>query len=53
MLDAVRSFIDEDITACERIQRGLASPTYDVGPLALTHEAPITRFHEHVLAALR
>jgi len=53
LLDAVRSFIDEDIAACERIQRGLASPTFDVGPLAQTHEAPITEFHEHLLAALR
>jgi choline monooxygenase len=52
LLAAAHSFIDEDIHACERIQAGLASPAFAVGPLAAVHEAPITRFHEHVLAEL-
>lgn len=52
LLDAVRSFIDEDIVACERVQAAVASPWFSVGPLAETHEAPITAFHEHLLAAL-
>jgi len=53
LLAAARSFIDEDIDACERIQQGLSSPTFEVGPLAQEHEAPITEFHENVLAMLR
>ena len=53
LLDAVRSFIDEDILACERIQAALGSPQFEVGPLAAEHEAPITAFHEHLLAAMR
>ncbi len=52
LVRAARSFIDEDILACERIQRGLASPDFEVGPLAREHEAPITAFHEHILAAV-
>ena len=52
LLEAARSFIDEDIDACERIQRGLGSPTFDVGPLAQAHEAPVMRFHQHLLAML-
>jgi phenylpropionate dioxygenase-like ring-hydroxylating dioxygenase large terminal subunit len=53
LLEASRSFIDEDIDACERIQQGLASPTFEVGPLAETHEAPITEFHQNLLAMLQ
>jgi hypothetical protein len=53
LIGAARSFIDEDIDACERIQQGLASPTFEVGPLAQKYEAPITEFHENVLAMLR
>ena len=52
LLAAARSFIDEDIAACERIQAALASPWFEVGPLARDHEAPITAFQRHVLAAL-
>jgi hypothetical protein len=52
LLAAARSFIDEDIAACERIQAALASPWFAVGPLARDHEAPITAFHRHLLAAL-
>lgn len=47
-----RSFIDEDIAACEGVQAGFASRRFRVGPLARAHEAPITRFHEHLLAVL-
>lgn len=52
LLQAVRGFIDEDIHACERIQVALESPWFEVGPLAVEHEAPITTFQEHILAAL-
>ena len=52
LLAAARSFIDEDIAACERIQAALASPWFEVGPLARDHEAPIAAFQRNVLAAL-
>ena len=52
LLAAARSFIDEDIAACERIQAALTSPWFAVGPLARDHEAPITAFQRNVLAAL-
>ena len=52
LLEAARTFIDEDIHACERIQAAMASPWFEVGPLARQHEAPITTFQEHLLAAL-
>jgi Rieske 2Fe-2S family protein len=43
----------EDGAACEQIQRALRSPAFEVGPLAGALEAPIQRFHEHYLAAMR
>jgi phenylpropionate dioxygenase-like ring-hydroxylating dioxygenase large terminal subunit len=52
LLEAARSFIDEDIHACERIQAAMESPWFEVGPLAREHEAPITVFQEHLLAAM-
>jgi choline monooxygenase len=52
ILAAARSFIDEDIRACERIQAATASPWFAVGPLAREHEAPIADFHRNLLAAL-
>jgi len=52
LVAAARSFIDEDVRACEHIQAGLHSPWFSVGPLAQDHEAPITAFHTAVLAAL-
>jgi phenylpropionate dioxygenase-like ring-hydroxylating dioxygenase large terminal subunit len=53
LLEAARSFIDEDIDACERIQQGLGATDFEVGPLAQAHEAPITEFHENLLGMLR
>jgi hypothetical protein len=52
LVDAVRSFVLEDIVACEAVQEAVSSPAFAVGPLARHHEAPITAFHRHVLAAL-
>ena len=52
MLGAVRSFIDEDVRACEAVQAAVESPVYAVGPLARDHERPITAFQAHVLAAM-
>ena len=44
--------IDEDISACEAVQVGTRSPYFSVGPLARTHEHPITLFQDHLLAVL-
>jgi Rieske 2Fe-2S family protein len=52
LLDAVESFIREDIRACERVQEAIGSPVFAVGPLARDLEHPITMFHDHVLAAI-
>jgi choline monooxygenase len=52
LLDAVESFIREDINACERVQEAASSPVFAVGPLAKDLERPITVFHDHVLAAI-
>jgi choline monooxygenase len=52
VMKAVRSFIDEDIAACEAVQAGARSPYFAVGPLARHHEHPMTLFQDHLLAAL-
>jgi Rieske 2Fe-2S family protein len=49
---AAVSFITEDIWACEAIQAGIRSSHFAVGPMARTHERPITTFQRHVQAAL-
>lgn len=54
LVGAVRSFLSEDVTACEALQRAMASPAFRVGPTARTHEEPVRIFHrivrERVLA---
>jgi Rieske 2Fe-2S family protein len=52
LVAATRSFIEEDIEACERVQAATSSPAFAVGPHALDHEAPLTRFHVSVLDGL-
>jgi Rieske 2Fe-2S family protein len=52
LLDALRSFITEDIQACEAVQRGVRSPMFAVGPLARELERPIMIFHTNLLARL-
>ncbi|MGO9872498.1 MAG: aromatic ring-hydroxylating oxygenase subunit alpha [Acidimicrobiia bacterium] len=52
LLDALRSFIAEDIVACEGVQAGVRSPAFAVGPLARDLELPITNFHTSLLARL-
>jgi phenylpropionate dioxygenase-like ring-hydroxylating dioxygenase large terminal subunit len=49
LIEAVRSFLAEDVVACEQLQAGTASPYFSIGALAATHEAPLEHFH----AALR
>jgi phenylpropionate dioxygenase-like ring-hydroxylating dioxygenase large terminal subunit len=45
LVASIRSFMAEDVEACERMQDAVGSPYFDVGPLASTHEEPIRRFH--------
>jgi choline monooxygenase len=52
LVASIRSFMAEDVTACERMQRGTASPWFGVGALASTHEEPIRRFHASLLRAV-
>jgi choline monooxygenase len=52
LLSSLRSFIAEDIHACEAVQAAVGSPFFAVGPLARTHELPITSFHRHLLEAV-
>jgi len=52
LVTAARSFIEEDVRACERIQAALHSPWFSVGPLAQGHEAPITAFQRNLLDLL-
>jgi hypothetical protein len=52
LLGALRSFILEDIAACEAVQRGVRSPMFSVGPLARDHERPITTFQANLLTRL-
>jgi Rieske 2Fe-2S family protein len=49
LVASIRSFMAEDVEACERMQRGAASPHFGVGALARTHEEPIRRFHASLL----
>jgi choline monooxygenase len=52
LVASIRSFMAEDVTACERMQQGAASPWFGVGALASTHEEPIRRFHTSLLRAV-
>ncbi|HWD54962.1 MAG TPA: aromatic ring-hydroxylating dioxygenase subunit alpha [Acidimicrobiales bacterium] len=45
LVTSIRSFMAEDVAACERMQQGTASPWFGVAALATTHEEPIRRFH--------
>jgi choline monooxygenase len=45
LVTSIRSFMAEDVAACERMQTGATSPHFDVGPTAKSHETPIKRFH--------
>lgn len=44
--------IAEDAIACERIQAAMASPAFQVGPLAQDFERSITHFHRSILNRL-
>lgn len=49
LVATARSFIEEDLDACVRIQQAVRSSHFEVGPLALDHERPITAFHHQLL----
>ena len=52
LLAGAKSFMMEDVEACEGMQRNVRSLHFRVGPMAVEHERPITLFHQHVLEAL-
>ena len=45
LVEAVRSFLAEDVAICELLQQAVGSSSFAAGPLAATHEAPIRAFH--------
>jgi phenylpropionate dioxygenase-like ring-hydroxylating dioxygenase large terminal subunit len=45
LVASIRSFMAEDVTICERLQRGVSSSWFGLGPLAGSHERPIHAFH--------
>lgn len=52
LVASIRSFMAEDVAACERMQQGTASPWFGVAALATTHEEPIRRFHAAIARRL-
>jgi len=53
LVEQIRKFLSEDVVICERLQSAVASPGFEVGPLARTHEEPILRFHRTLRDRLR
>ncbi|HEX3841375.1 MAG TPA: aromatic ring-hydroxylating dioxygenase subunit alpha [Acidimicrobiales bacterium] len=51
LVASIRSFMAEDVTICERLQRGVSSSRFELGPLASTHELPIRGFHQALAQA--
>lgn len=45
LVESIRSFMAEDVAVCERLQRAVTSPVFELGPLAAGHEEPVRRFH--------
>ena len=52
LLAGAKAFIVEDIEACESVQSVVRSDRFEIGPMAVDHERPITYFHQHILDAL-
>ena len=52
LVAAIRSFLAEDVVACEQLQVATGSPSYGFGPTAASHEEPVRRFHEALRRAL-
>jgi len=49
LVATARSFIEEDLEACVRVQAAVRSRHFEIGPLAHDHERPITGFHQQIL----
>jgi choline monooxygenase len=52
LVASIRSFMAEDVSACERMQAGASSPEFGIGALAQSLEAPIVRFHSSLRRAM-
>jgi Rieske 2Fe-2S family protein len=52
LMNATRSFINEDIEACEGVQEALGSARFHVGAFAADHEKSIAEFQHDLLAAM-
>ena len=52
LLGALRSFISEDVAACEAVQAAVAPRPSELGPWPPTTSARSPHFHRNVLAAL-
>jgi choline monooxygenase len=53
LVESIRSFMAEDVGACERMQDAATSLQFGVGPTAITHEEPIRRFHASLRRAMQ
>jgi choline monooxygenase len=47
-LEEINAFLDQDRAVCERLQAGLASSGWGLGPLARDHEKPVVAFQAAV-----
>jgi len=45
LVASVRTFLAEDVKACEAMQVATGSPFFQVGPTAASHEEPVRTFH--------
>jgi phenylpropionate dioxygenase-like ring-hydroxylating dioxygenase large terminal subunit len=52
LVQSIRSFMAEDVGACENMQVAASSPQFGIGALAVTHEEPIRRFHQSLRRSL-
>jgi choline monooxygenase len=48
MVESVRTFLAEDIDACEQLQCATGSPSFAFGATAVNHEEPVRRFQRAV-----
>jgi phenylpropionate dioxygenase-like ring-hydroxylating dioxygenase large terminal subunit len=47
-LEEIHAFLDQDMKICERLQAGLASSSWGLGPLSHDHERPVVEFQAAV-----
>ncbi len=48
LVEGVRTFLAEDVAACEQLQLATGSPAFSFGPTAVGHEEPVRVFHEAI-----